>query len=190
MTKMAVFASGHGSNLKALIDAMKRKELSATIELVVSDRSDCYALVRARQERIPTFAFHPREYENRSHYEKLIVAELEKRGVEYLVLAGYMRLVGPTLLERYPGRIINIHPSLLPLFPGKDAIGQALMAGATETGVTIHYVDEGMDTGPIIAQKRISIKPGEQRDSLEARVHDVEHRLYPEVLQQIFTGER
>ncbi|HHT68301.1 MAG TPA: phosphoribosylglycinamide formyltransferase, partial [Firmicutes bacterium] len=87
-------------------------------------------------------------------------------------------------------RIINIHPSLLPLFPGKDAIGQALMAGATETGVTIHYVDEGMDTGPIIAQKRIAIRPGEQRDSLEARVHDVEHRLYPEVLQQIFTGER
>ena len=113
MTKMAVFASGHGSNLKALIDAMKRKELSATIELVVSDRSDCYALVRARQERIPNFAFHPREYENRSHYEKLIVAELEKRGVEYLVLVVYASR-GPRL-ERYPGES-HIHPSLCHCF--------------------------------------------------------------------------
>jgi len=93
------------------------------------------------------------------------------------------------LLERYPNRIINIHPSLLPLFPGKDGIGQALAAGVTETGVTVHYVDEGMDTGPIIAQKRVPVLPGEERSSLERRIHGVEHRLYPRVLQQIFSQE-
>lgn len=188
MTKIAVFASGQGSNLQALIDASAKGELPARIELVVSDSRGCYALTRAEEAAIETLVLRPADYGSRSHYEAVILEKLLELKIEYLVLAGFMRLIGPTLLERYPERIINIHPSLLPLFPGKDAIGQALAAEVTETGVTIHYVDEGMDTGPIIAQERIPVNPGEDRRSLEGRIHALEHRLYPKVLKQIFTG--
>ncbi len=188
MTKIAVFASGQGSNLQALIDASAKGELPARIELVVSDSRGCYALTRAEEAAIETLVLRPADYGSRSHYEAVILEKLLELKIEYLVLAGFMRLIGPTLLERYPERIINIHPSLLPLFPGKDAIGQALAAEVTETGVTIHYVDEGMDTGPIIAQERIPVNPGEDRRSLEGRIHALEHRLYPKALKQIFTG--
>lgn len=189
MSRIAVFASGHGSNLQALIDAISQGKLSATIKLVVCDRQEAYAVVRATQCGIRTLVFNPRDYKNKAQYEEMISHKLAELEVEYLILAGYMRLIGPTLLERYPQRIINIHPSLLPAFPGKDGIGQALAAGATETGVTIHYVDDGMDTGPIIAQERIELALGEDRSSLEKKVHAVEHRLYPRVLQEILSSK-
>ena len=134
-------------------------------------------------------AFEPADFRDKAHYEGVIAEELAKSRVEYLVLAGYMRLIGSTLLQLYPRRIINIHPSLLPHFPGKDAIGRALAAGAAETGVTVHYVDEGIDTGPVIAQERIAVVPGEGRADLEQKIHAVEHRLYPQVLRQIFQEE-
>lgn len=190
MIKMAVFASGQGSNLQALIDATTRGELPATIELVVSDRRGAYCLTRASEAGIPTLAFSAKDYEDKAQYEGCIASKLAELDVEYLILAGYMRLIGPTLLKRYPGRIVNIHPSLLPRFPGKDGIGQALEAGVIETGVTVHYVDAGMDTGPIIAQERILVAPGEDRASLEKRIHAVEHSLYPKVLREIFRQSR
>ncbi len=146
-------------------------------------------MTRASEAGIPTFAFRAKDYENKEHYESVIKNNLEALGVQYLILAGYMRLIGTVLLESYPEKIINIHPSLLPLFPGKDGIGQALEAGVTETGVTIHYVDEGMDTGPIIAQEIIALDENETRTSLEEKVHAVEHRLYPKVLRHIFESE-
>lgn len=190
MTKIAVFASGNGSNLQALIDAIGQGELPASIELVVSDRPGAYALQRAINAGIPTLMVNPRDYRDKAHYEGVMAEKLEELQIEYLVLAGYMRLLGPTLLNRFCGKIINIHPSLLPLFPGLDGIGQALAAGATETGVTVHYVDAGMDTGPIIAQERLELSPGEPRASVEERIHALEHRLYPRVLKEIFTGGR
>mgnify|MGYP002351198374 FL=1 len=190
MIKIAVFASGHGSNLQALIDATTSGELPATIELVGSDRREAYCLARASEAGLLTLAFSPKDYGDKAQYEELLAEKLAELEVEYLVLAGYMRLIGPTLLERYPRRIVNIHPSLLPLFPGRDGIGQALAAGVTETGVTIHYVDGGMDTGPIIAQERIAVSPEEDRASLEKRIHVVEHSLYPRVLRQIFMESR
>lgn len=189
MTRIAVFASGNGSNLQALIDAIGQGKLRAEIKLVVSDRPDCHALQRARSAGIAVLAFEPADFRDKAHYEGVIAEELAKSRVEYLVLAGYMRLIGSTLLQLYPRRIINIHPSLLPHFPGKDAIGRALAAGAAETGVTVHYVDEGIDTGPIIAQERIAVVPGEGRADLEQKIHAVEHRLYPQVLRQIFQEE-
>lgn len=189
MTKIAVFASGQGSNLQALIDSIRRNKLEATIELVVCDREGALAVSRAKQAGISSLVFSPRDYHSKAEYEEVMGKKLAELKVQYLVLAGYMRLVGPTLLTLFPRRIINIHPSLLPRFPGKDAIGQALKAGARETGVTVHYVDEGMDTGPIIAQESISVEPGEKRASLEQRIHRVEHELYPRVLQQIFVAE-
>lgn len=189
MTRIAVFASGNGSNLQALIDAIGQGKLRAEIKLVVSDRPDCHALQRARSAGIAVLAFEPADFRDKAHYEGVIAEELAKSRVEYLVLAGYMRLIGSTLLQLYPRRIINIHPSLLPHFPGKDAIGRALAAGAAETGVTVHYVDEGIDTGPVIAQERIAVVPGEGRADLDQKIHAVEHRLYPQVLRQIFQEE-
>ncbi len=115
----------------------------------------------------------------------MIAERLAQLKVEYLILAGYMRIIGPTLLERYPRRIINIHPSLLPLFPGKDGIGQALAAGAQESGVTVHFVDAGVDTGPVIAQEKVAIAADETRESLAEKIHRIEHRLYPRVLQDL-----
>lgn len=190
MTKIAVFASGNGTNLQAIIDAVRRGELAASIELVVCDRLGAYCLTHAREAGIPYFMFYPRKYPSKAAYEELILQQLMEAGVEYIVLAGYMRIIGPTLLNAYPKRIINIHPSLLPSFPGKDAIGQALAAGVPLTGVTIHYVDEGIDTGPIIAQRPVFIDPGETRESLEPKIHAVEHEFYPQVLQEIITQRR
>ncbi|MFY9523925.1 MAG: phosphoribosylglycinamide formyltransferase, partial [Limnochordia bacterium] len=157
MTNIAVFASGNGSNLGALIRAVESGELHAQIKLVVSDNPEAYCLERARKARLSCFMFYPHMYPSKAVYEELILRQLRELNVEYIVLAGYMRLIGPTLLAAFPERIINIHPSLLPAFPGKDAIGQALAAGVPRTGVTIHYVDEGMDTGPIIAQRPVAI---------------------------------
>lgn len=190
MTKIAVFASGNGTNLQAIIDAVRRGGLAASIELVVCDRLGAYCLTRAREAGIPYFMFYPRKYPSKAAYEELILQQLTEAGVEYIVLAGYMRIIGLTLLNAYPQRIINIHPSLLPSFPGRDAIGQALDAGVPLTGVTIHYVDEGIDTGPTIAQRPVFIDPGESRESLEQKIHAVEHELYPQVLQEIFTQRR
>jgi phosphoribosylglycinamide formyltransferase-1 len=190
MTNIAVFASGNGSNLGALIRAVESGELHAQIKLVVSDNPEAYCLERARKARLSCFMFYPHMYPSKAVYEELILRQLRELNVEYIVLAGYMRLIGPTLLAAFPERIINIHPSLLPAFPGKDAIGQALAAGVPRTGVTIHYVDEGMDTGPIIAQRPVAIDPGETRESLAEKIHAVEHELYPRVLQEIFTKRR
>ncbi len=187
MTKIAVFASGNGSNLQALMDAISQGRLHATIELVVSDKKGAYALTRAQEAGISTLVINPKEYARKAEYEEVIAGRLGELAVEYLVLAGYMRIIGPTLLERYPKRIMNIHPSLLPLFPGKDGVGQALAAGVSETGVTIHYVDAGVDTGPIIAQETVAIDPGEDRSSLEKKIHAIEHRLYAEVLERVLT---
>jgi phosphoribosylglycinamide formyltransferase-1 len=182
MTKIAIFASGSGSNFQAINDEIKAGTLDASVELLVCDRKQAFVIERALQDKIPVFSFNPKDYGSKEEFESEIAEELTKRNVELLVLAGYMRLIGPTLLRAFPGRIVNIHPSLLPSFPGKDAIGQAIKAGVKVTGVTVHFVDEGMDTGPIIAQEAVSILPGEDKEDVATKIHAAEHRLYPEVL--------
>jgi phosphoribosylglycinamide formyltransferase-1 len=181
MTAFAVFASGHGSNLKRFIEETRAPGDEARLALVVSDRPGCRAVALARQAGIPIFAFDPRAYPDKNAFEREILRELRGRQVQWIVLAGYMRLIGPTLLEPFRERIFNVHPSLLPDFPGKDAIGQALRAGARVTGVTVHHVDEGMDTGPSIAQARVLIYADDSLETLSMRIHAVEHRLYPAV---------
>jgi len=187
MKKIAVFASGNGSNFQAIIDVVQSGELKADISLLICDKPGAYAIERANNARIPSFVFQAKEYGGKLEYEQAIVAELKRYGVEFIVLAGYMRLLGSTLLSAYQGRIVNIHPSLLPAFPGKDAIGQALTAKAKWSGVTIHYVDEGMDTGPIIIQERVRLEENESRDSLQKKIQQIEHKLYPEILQMLLT---
>jgi phosphoribosylglycinamide formyltransferase-1 len=189
MIALAVFASGSGTNLQRFIEETQPGgSITAELALVVSDRPECYALQRARTAGIPTFAFAPRDYPDKAAYEREILAALRARGVTWIALAGYMRIIGPTLLEPYRGHIVNVHPSLLPRFAGKDAIGQALCAGATETGVTVHLVDEGIDTGPVLAQERVAILPADTAETLATRIHAVEHRLYPAVVAALVRG--
>lgn len=185
MKKIAVFASGSGTNFQAIVDASERGDLNAEIALLVCDQPDAYVIERAKKAKVPQFVFKAKDYESKEKYEQAILQELQNRNIEFIALAGYMRLIGKTLLEAFGGRIVNIHPSLLPAFPGKDAIGQAIQAKVRVTGVTIHYVDEGMDTGPIIAQKPVEIEENESRESVEKKVHAAEHQLYPAVLQTL-----
>lgn len=188
MTKrIAIFASGSGSNFQAITDACRKGLLDATPALLVCDRPGAYVVERATAADIPYFAFAPKSYQNKEEFEGHILQELARYEVDFIVLAGYMRLIGPTLLNAFKGRIVNIHPSLLPAFPGLDAVGQALDYGVKLTGVTIHFVDEGMDTGPIIAQQAIEIFPEDTRESLEKKIHEVEHSFYPQTLQQLFS---
>ncbi|CAH2717271.1 Phosphoribosylglycinamide formyltransferase [Neobacillus rhizosphaerae] len=187
MKNIAVFASGSGSNFQAIIDAVQMGELAANLSLLVCDKTGAYAIERANTARIPSFVFRAQDYPSKADYEKEICLLLKNSHVDLIVLAGYMRLIGPTLLREYEGRIVNIHPSLLPAFPGKDAIGQVLAAKANWSGVTIHFVDEGMDTGPIIVQERVRIEENESRESLQKKIQAKEHKLYPSILQMLLT---
>ncbi|MFZ7942624.1 phosphoribosylglycinamide formyltransferase [Neobacillus sp. 19] len=187
MKKIAVFASGGGSNFQAIINVIREGLLSAEISLLVCDQPGAFAIERAKANRIPCFIFSAKDYSSKADFEKEIAGLLQDLDVDLIVLAGYMRLIGPTLLKEYEGRIVNIHPSLLPDFPGKDAIGQALAAKAKWTGVTIHFVDEGMDTGPIIVQERVRIAEAETRESLQQKIQSIEHKLYPSILHMLLT---
>lgn len=184
--KFAVFASGSGSNFQAIYDATKAGHLSGTISLVVTDKPNAYVVERARIAGIETLAIKPSSFPSKEAYEQAVLQKLTELDVEWIILAGYMRLIGNVLLEAYPSRIINIHPSLLPAFPGKDAIGQAMEHGVKITGVTVHYVDAGMDTGPILAQAAIEVVDG-SREQTEDRIHAVEHELYTKTLQELWS---
>lgn len=185
MTKIAVFASGSGSNFQAIQEAIERGELHAEVAVVITDKPGAFVVTRANNFDIPVLEMAPKSFDSKAAYEESIVTELRARNIEWVVLAGYMRLVGDVLLTAYENRIVNIHPSLLPSFPGKDAIGQAMAHGVKVTGVTVHFVDAGMDTGPIIAQAAVDVVPGD-REATEERIHKVEHELYTKTLQSLF----
>ncbi|MDP5277088.1 phosphoribosylglycinamide formyltransferase [Chengkuizengella axinellae] len=186
--RIAVFASGSGSNFQAIIDHIQEKKLDLSIELLVCDKPGAKVIERAEIANIPVFAFRPKEYVSREAYEQEIVKELQKKQIDLIVLAGYMRLVTDTLVKPYYGKMINIHPSLLPSFPGLDAIGQAYEYGVKVTGVTVHFVDNGMDTGPIINQESVIIEESDTLEQLENNIHKVEHRIYSEVIDWIAEG--
>ncbi|MDV2886768.1 phosphoribosylglycinamide formyltransferase [Alkalihalophilus pseudofirmus] len=184
MKRIAVFASGNGTNAQAIIDQAKSGVLECEVVLVVSDKPNAFALTRAKNAGIDTFSFKPSDFKNKESYESELVQKLKEKNVQLIALAGYMRLIGPTLLQAFEGRIVNIHPSLLPQFPGLDAIGQAMIAGVRETGVTIHLVDSGMDTGPIIAQEKVLVDQDDTIETLTTKIQAVEHRLYPATLRE------
>ncbi|WP_088005741.1 phosphoribosylglycinamide formyltransferase [Indiicoccus explosivorum] len=184
--KIAIFASGNGSNFQAIAEAAAAGRLNAEVVLAVTDNPDAHVLERAASMGVDTLALRPKAFKSKALYEEAIMEQLQRREVQWLVLAGYMRLVGPVLLDAYPGRIVNIHPSLLPAFPGKDAIGQTLASGRREAGVTVHTVDAGMDTGPIIAQRSFLIG-SRNRSEVEEEIHRIEHEMYPSVLQKLFS---
>lgn len=182
---LAVFASGTGSNFDAIQQAIEEGALDADITLVVSDVTTSAVINKAKQKGLKTFVFNPQSYPDKRSFEIEIVEALQEADADFIILAGYMRLIGPTLLHAYEGKIVNIHPSLLPSFKGLDAIGQAFDAGVKITGVTIHYVDEGMDTGRIIAQEAVKVEDTYGRDDLQRAIQAVEHRLYPATIQTL-----
>lgn len=182
--RMAVFASGSGSNYEAIMNHFDDLGgQSGEIALVVCDQPHAYVAERAKTWNTPAFICSPKQFSSKKEYEEAVLKQLQQYKIDFIVLAGYMRLLGHTLLQPYVGKVINIHPSLLPSFTGLDAIGQALDFGVRVTGVTVHYVDEGMDTGPIIAQKPVRIDPDETRESITQKIQQVEHSLYPSVIQ-------
>lgn len=185
LSKIAVFASGNGSNFQALVDDARIAEAVYEIALLVCDRPAAYVCTRARAHDIPIVSFVPKDYHDKAEYEAFVLEQLQAHHIEWIVLAGYMRLIGPTLLHAYEGRIINIHPSLLPSFPGKDGIGDAVRHGVKVTGVTVHIVDAGLDTGPILAQQAVTIADGDTLADVEDKIHAVEHILLPKVVRQL-----
>lgn len=190
MTKIAVFGSGSGTNFEAIMKWVNNGHLQAEVMLVVCDQQNAGIITKAERESIETLVFDPKAFESKAAYEKVLVEKMQSLNIEWVVLAGFMRLVGEELLKAYPNHIINIHPSLLPAYKGKDAIGQAYRAGEKEIGVSIHYVDEGMDTGTIIAQKSIQLTGEESLEEVEGMIHAVEQRLYPATLENLFNKEK
>ena len=187
--KFAIMASGSGSNAQVLFDSVREGKMEGEIACLFCDRPGAKVIERAEAAGIDTVVFSPKEFASKDDYEAAIVREFQARGVECVVLAGYMRLCGSNFLAAYAGKAINLHPSLLPLFPGKDAIGDALAAGVKYTGVTVHFIDEGMDTGPIIRQETVMIEPDDTRETLASRIHAAEHRLLPEVTALLLSGK-
>ena len=186
--RLAVLASGRGSNFLAILEAIQRGRLNAQIKVLISDKSDALALQKAEEAGIPHIFIDPRLYSDRQSYESEVVRELKSKEIDLVVLAGYMRLVGKVLLHSYSHRILNIHPALLPSFTGLHAQRQAVDYGVKFSGCTVHFVDDGMDTGPIIDQVVVPVLPDDTEDILAERILMQEHILYARVLQWIAEG--
>jgi len=180
--KVAIFASGNGSNFESIAKSDELKKAGLEIELLVCDQPQAHVIKRAEKYHIPVFVNKLADYPNRGLYEQAIIEKLRPLKIEYILLAGYMKVVTPVLLAAYANRIINIHPSLLPKYSGLEAIERAFASGDPETGVTIHYIDEGVDTGPIIKQCKVVRLKHDTEDSLEQRIHQTEHQMYREVI--------
>jgi phosphoribosylglycinamide formyltransferase-1 len=185
--KLVVLASGSGTNLQAILDRLHGRE-GIEVVGVGSDKPGARALERARQAGVETRAFAHDDYPDRGARDAAIGDWIEARGADLVVLAGYMQLLSPAFVARFRERVVNIHPALLPAFPGLDAIGQALAAGVEVTGVSVHFVDEGIDTGPVIVQRRVPVPADRDREALEAAIHAIEHELYPEAIRMVAAG--
>ncbi len=176
--KIAVFASGNGSNFQVIAEQFE-------VAFLFSDHRDAYVLERAKKLGVTSYAFELKEFESKAAYETALVRLLEQHQIDLVVLAGYMKIIGPTLLSAYEGRIINIHPAYLPEFPGAHGIEDAWNAGVDQSGVTVHYVDSGVDTGQVIQQVHVPRLADDTIDSFEARIHQHEYQLYPQVLESL-----
>lgn len=187
--KTAVLVSGRGSNLQVFLDAWTQKKLAIELVAVGSDQEDAQALERARQAGVPARAFPVESFTDRRAQETALLGWLAELGVELLLLAGYMRVLGGEFVRTAGFPILNIHPSLLPAFPGTHAQRQALEYGVKVSGCTVHFVDEGLDSGPIILQEAVPVRPGDTEDALAARILEVEHRLYPEAVRLLAEGK-
>ena len=187
--RLAVLASGRGSNLQAIIDSSRNGRLFAEVVVVISDNPEAYALTRAKDQGIAAVLVEPWTYPNKAAYEEALVEVCAAYGAEVVVLAGYMRLLGHVFLSQFPNRVLNIHPALLPAFTGLHAQRQALEYGVRYSGCTVHFVDEGMDTGPILLQAVVPVLPDDNEDTLAERILVQEHHIYPQALELVARGK-
>lgn len=185
---VGVLISGRGSNLQALIDAVGEGRLSATIRVVISNRADAAGLTRAQTAGIETLVVPHRDFASRDDYDRVLIAELKQRDVGLVCLAGFMRLLGRTFCDAFPNAILNIHPSLLPAFPGEHAQRQALAHGVKVSGATVHFVTPELDAGPIVMQQAVPVLDGDTEETLSARTLEVEHQLYPAAIARVLAG--
>ena len=186
---IGVLISGRGSNLQALIDAVENRRLEARIAIVISNKADAPGLLRATRARIETLILDHREAGSRDAYDRRLAEELHTRNVRLVCLAGFMRLIGAPMLEAFPNAILNVHPSLLPAFPGVDAQRQALRHGVKVTGATVHLVTQELDGGPILLQAAVPVFDDDSVETLSARILEEEHKLYPRAVQMVLDGE-
>lgn len=187
MKKLALFASGSGTNLENLIIECHNGRIPAQAVVVICDNPQAGAIAKAKNYGVRVQVFDRKEFKTKAEFEAAIMKVIDEMRIDYLVLAGFMKILSPEFVRKYRGRIINIHPSLLPAFPGAHGIKDAFEAGVKETGVTVHFVDEGVDTGPVILQEKVPVAAGETMETLEAKVHAMEYKLYPEALRRILT---
>ena len=188
MKRIAVFASGFGSNLQALIDFSKNDDLNGEIVLVFSNKSSAYALQRAQDNGIKAVFLDPVQFKTRGELDERIAGILEEEKIDLVVLAGYMLLIGQNIVKKFKNRIINIHPALLPSFKGTHGIKDAFDYGVKVTGVTVHFVDEGLDSGPIILQQAVEVSENDTTELLEEKIHTAEHKLYPLAVKYFCAG--
>jgi len=186
--RVGVLASGRGSNVQAILDAIAGGRLAATVSVVISDVVGAFALERARRAGVPAACIDPKGFSGKQGYERALAEALRAHGVELVALAGYMRVCGPELLAAFPGRILNIHPSLLPSFPGLHVQRQAIEHGVRFSGCTVHFVDAGVDTGPIVAQAVVPVLDEDTEETLAARILRQEHRVYPHAIRLFAEG--
>ncbi|RMF88454.1 MAG: phosphoribosylglycinamide formyltransferase [Nitrospirae bacterium] len=186
---LGVLASGRGSNFAAILEAIEAGRCPAEVRILVSDKPGAACLGIAEAHGIPARVVEPAAFPDRESFDLAVADHLERAGVELVCLAGFMRIVTPAFLDRFPGRVINIHPALLPSFPGLHAQRQALEHGVKISGCTVHFVDEGVDTGPIILQRAVEVRDDDTEESLSARILEQEHQAYPEAIRLIATGQ-
>ena len=185
---LGVLVSGNGTNLQAILDAIARGALDARVRCVVSNKGEAGALERARSAGVPAIFISHKAHPTREAFDEAVLAALREHEVDWVVLAGFMRVLTPGFLRAFGGRVVNVHPALLPAFPGVNAVGQALAHGVKVTGCTVHFVDDGVDSGPIIAQRAVAVEDGDDEASLAARIHRAEHELFVSVLADIAAG--
>ena len=187
---LAVFCSGFGSNFEAILDAVRKKKLNVRIALMVCDHPKAGALLRARRHNIPVVLIDPCLFKSRGDYERVLAGILKSQDVGVVALAGFMRILSPVFIRAFRGRILNVHPSLLPRFKGAHAIRDAFQARAGQTGVTVHVVTEKIDAGPVLLQQKVNISKTDTLRSLEAKIHKIEHRIYPLAIERFIHRRR
>jgi phosphoribosylglycinamide formyltransferase-1 len=188
LLKLGVLISGNGSNLQSIIDNIEKGSLKAVIKIVISNNPDAYGITRAKKHDIPFAVLKSSDFKNKEDFDAELIKILKGYGVELVILAGFMRIIAPTFLKSFSGKIMNIHPALLPSFPGLYGQRQAVEYGVKFSGCTVHFVDEGVDTGPIIIQKAVPVLDGDTEESLAARILKEEHKIYPQAIQLFADG--
>jgi phosphoribosylglycinamide formyltransferase-1 len=189
LLKLGVLISGNGSNLQSIIDNIEKGSLKAVIKIVISNNPDAFGLTRAKNHGIPYLVLKNGDYKSKEDFDAQLIKILKDNGVELIALAGFMRIISPAILKAFPGRVMNIHPALLPSFPGLHGQKQALDYGVKFSGCTVHFVDEGVDTGPIIIQSAVPVLDDDTEETLAARILKEEHRIYPQAIN-LFAGGR